>query len=160
MISMRLFAAVCRIIAVGCCWFSALNCFASAPSPLSAEQQAGLSKAKRFERAGWIYLHTEGEPGARGFQHGYLLAKEIAEGLKLTRIGWEHQSAMEWSWLVGRSAALFVPKIDPENLAELDGIVEGARAAGVKISREELIAYNGIIELSGYWWPTELKKIK
>src|SRR5439155_6746860 len=122
MISMRLFAAVCRIIAVACCSFSASNCFASAPLPLSAEQQAWLSKAKRFERAGWIYLHVEGEPGARGFQHGYLLAKEIAEGLRLTRAGWEHQSAMDWPWLVQHSAALFVAKIDPENLAELDGI--------------------------------------
>src|SRR6185295_8495809 len=42
----------------------------------------------------------------------------------------------------------------------LDGIVEGAAAVGVKISRDELIAYNGILELGDYWWPTELKKIK
>jgi len=55
---------------------------------------------------------------------------------------------------------MFVPKIDPENLAELDGIADGMRAAGHPTTREELIAYNGIIELAGYWWPTELKKIK
>jgi hypothetical protein len=132
---------------------------ASQPA-LTPEQQAWLSSAKRFERAGWIYLHVEGEPRARGFQHGYLLAKEIADGLRVTRLQWEHQSAMEWPWLVGRAAAMFVPRIDAENLAELDGIAEGARAAGVNVSRDELIAYNGIIELSSYWWPTELKKIK
>jgi len=132
----------------------------AAQAPLTPEQQAWLSKAKRFERAGWIYLHTEGEPRARGFQHGYLLAKEIAEGLRVTRLGWEHDSAMDWPWLVERAAAMFVPKIDAENLAELEGIAEGARAAGVKVTRNEIIAYNGIIELSGYWWPTELKKLK
>src|SRR5690242_310229 len=83
----------------------ALSSSASSPS-LSPDQQAWLSKAKRFERAGWIYLHIEGAPRPRGFQHGYLLAKEIAEGLKLTRLGWEHQSAMDWQWLIDRSTAL------------------------------------------------------
>jgi hypothetical protein len=140
--------------------FCAVCCFGGSASSLTQEQQTWLSKAKRFERAGWIYLHVEGEPRPRGFQHGYLLAKEINEGLKLTRMGWEHQSAMDWQWLVDHSSSLFLAKIDPENLAELDGIAEGARAAGVKTSREEIIAYNGIIELSSYWWPTELKKIK
>ncbi len=42
----------------------------------------------------------------------------------------------------------------------MDGIAEGATAAGVNTSRAEIIAYNAIIELGGYWWPTELKKIK
>ena len=95
-----------------------------------------------------------------GFQHGYLLAKEIAEGLRLTRAGWEHESGMGWPWLVTRAAAMFVPKIDAENLAELEGIAEGARAQGVNVSRDEIIAYNAILELSDYWWPMELKKIK
>jgi hypothetical protein len=67
---------------------------------------------------------------------------------------------MTWPWLVERAAAMFVPKMDAENLTELDGIAEGVRAAGVQVSRDELIAYNGIIELGDYWWPTELKKIK
>jgi hypothetical protein len=119
-----------------------------------------VGKGKRFERGGWIYLHTEGEARDRGFQHGYLLAKEIGEAIRVTRIEWERDSAMDWAWLVQRAAAMFVPKIDAENLAELEGISEGAGAAGVQVTRDELISYNGIIELSGYWWPTELKKIK
>jgi len=57
---------------------------------------------------------------------------------------------MDWDWLVNRATALFVPKIDSENLAELDGIAEGARAAGFSTSRAELIAYNGILELQHY----------
>jgi hypothetical protein len=138
----------------------AVRGLADSPPPLTPEQQAWLAKAKRFERAGWIYLHTEGEPRPRGFQHGYLLAREIADGLRTTRVAWEHQSAMDWHYLVDHATALFVPKIDAENLAELDGIAEGARAAGVEVSRNEIITYNGIIELSDYWWPTELKKIK
>jgi hypothetical protein len=148
------------LITAAFCWLSLTACQSAPQSPLTPEQQAWLSKAKRFERAGWIYLHTEGQPQARGFQHGYLLAKEIAEGLRMTRVSWEYQSAMEWKWLVERTSAMFVPKIDAENLAELEGIAEGARIAGVEVTRADLIAYNGIIELSGYWWPAELKKIK
>ena len=138
----------------------ALPSWGDSPPPPTPEQQAWLSSARRFERAGWIYLHVEGEPRARGFQHGYLLAKEITDALRTTRIRWEHQSAMDWSWLVSRGVALFSPKIDSENLAELEGIADGLRAAGRPVSRDELIAYNGIIELAEYWWPLELKKIK
>src|ERR1041384_3606983 len=92
---------------------------------VSNEQQKCVAKAKRFERHGWIYLHIEGEPKERGFQHGYLLAAEIAEGLRVTRASWEHTSAMTWAWLLERAGPMFTPHIDPEDLAELDGMVEG-----------------------------------
>jgi hypothetical protein len=127
---------------------------------LSDVQSAWLRKARRHEKAGWTYLHIEGGPRERGFQHGYLLSKEIAEVLRSDRAIWEYRSAMEWSWLIEKAEAMFTPKIDAENLAELDGIVEGLQAAGVKTTRGELIADNGVIELVGYWWPGELKKLK
>jgi Phospholipase B len=132
----------------------------AAPAGLGPEQQQFLAKAARHERDGWIYAHIEGGPRERGFQEGYLLAKELGENLKTTRLEWEHESAMTWPWLVQHAAALFAGKIDAEDLAELGGIAEGATAAGVKVSPDEITAYNGIIELSGYWWPTELKKIQ
>jgi hypothetical protein len=137
----------------------ALICLSVAAQP-TADQQNALAKAKRFDRNGWIYVHLEGSGRERGFQHGYLLAKEIQQELRATRVGWEHQSAMTWDWLVHRAATMFVPKIDAENLAELDGLAEGARAAGVQVTRDEMIAYNGIIELADYWWPGELKNMK
>src|SRR5271166_916960 len=96
--------------------FCAARCLADPRTSLTPEQQAWLAKAKRFGRAGWIYLHIEGEPRERGFQHGYLLAKEIAEGLRVTRVSWERETGMEWEWLLKRAAAMFVPKIDAENL--------------------------------------------
>ena len=82
----------------------------SAP-PLTAEQKSLLAKAERHEKNGWVYLHIEGGPRARGFQHGYLLAKDIAEGVRIQRRVWEYQSAMTWNWLVEKSAALFKGKI-------------------------------------------------
>jgi hypothetical protein len=121
--------------------------------------QARLRAAHRHDKHGWAYVHLEGNAADVGFQHGYLLAKEIAEGIRRTRVGWEYQSAMTWTWLADRAGAMFTPQIDAETLAELEGIVEGLNAAGVVVSRNELIAYNGIIELSGYWWPQERKTI-
>jgi hypothetical protein len=129
-------------------------------SSLTEVQQSWLSKANRYEKAGWVYVHIEGTPQERGFQYGYLLAKEIAQGIKATHTEWEYESATKWSWLLEKASALFARKIDKENLADLDGIVEGMQAAGVPSTRAEMIAYNGYIELSWYWWPEELKKIK
>jgi hypothetical protein len=148
-----LLAAACLCLPI--CFFHA-----EAAPALTPEQQSWLAKARRFERSGWIYLHVEGEARERGFQRGYLLAKEIDDGLHTTRVEWAHKSSMDWPWLVSRAAAMFVPKIDPENLSELDGIAEGVRAAGYQASRDDIVTYNGIIELTGYWWPNELKKIK
>jgi hypothetical protein len=121
---------------------------------LTAEQKAWLAKAERHEKAGWIYLHIKGEPRERGFQHGYLLARDIAEGIRIQRRVWEYQSAHLWSWLVGESTRLCKGKIDPENAAEIDGLVEGLEAAGVPLGRDELVAYNASAELLGYWWPS------
>jgi hypothetical protein len=132
----------------------------AAEPTLNSEQHKLLERGKRHERDGWIYVHIEGSARERGFQHGYLLNHELADSLRKTRIGWEHDSAMSWPWLIERAATLFKGKIDAENLAELDGIGEGARAAGQTVSLPDLIAYNGIIELSSYWWPTEAKKLK
>ena len=131
----------------------------AAPIPPET-RRAWLARAARHEKAGWIYLHIEGGPRERGFQHGCLLAPEIARNLADTRVGWTHETSMSWDWLVRRADSLFTPQMDPEDLAEIDGMIEGLAAAGVPSSRAELVAYNGIIELTGYWWPEELKKLK
>jgi hypothetical protein len=121
---------------------------------LTPQQKSWLAKAERHEKNGWIYLHIEGGPQERGFQHGFLLAKDIAEGLRIQRKVWEYQSALEWRWLVGKAAGMFKGKIDAENAAEIDGIIEGMTAAGIPMGRDDLIAYNASAELLGYWWPS------
>jgi hypothetical protein len=120
---------------------------------LSQEQQIWLSKANRHEKNGWIYLHIEGSPEERGFQHGYLLSKEIKESVRILSEVWKYQTAMKWSWYVARSHDILTPKTDPENLAEIDGIVEGMKAAGATTDRDELVSLNGYMDLYWYWWP-------
>lgn len=123
------------------------------------QQQEWISHAHRFDRAGWTYLRIDGPPRERGFQHGYLLAKEIEASLRAARREWEYESGMEWSWLVQKGEQLVLPHVDPELLAEMDGIVEGMAAAGVRSTRAEIVTYNASIELTGYWWPTVKKDI-
>jgi hypothetical protein len=121
---------------------------------LSNEQKTWLSKANRYEKNGWIYLHIEGTPQERGFQHGYMLANEIKEALRVMKKVWEYQTATDWPWLVERVAKMFTTKVDPENVAEINGIVEGMEAADVSTTRDELVSYNGWKELLWTWWPT------
>jgi Phospholipase B len=126
-----------------------------APRPgLTPTQEAWLKHAQRRDQNGWVFLHVEGSPAERGFQHGYLLAGDIAESLRVRRALWEHDTSMTWQWLVEKAGAMLGPKVDPENRDELDGIVAGLAAAGVPSSRNELIAHNAYFELAWYWWPT------
>lgn len=123
--------------------FSSVLAQTQTTSQLTTEQKTWLSNANRHEKNGWIYLHIEGAPRERGFQHGYLLAKEIKESLRVLGEVWHYQTAMEWQWLVQKVGKMFIPKTDDENLAEIDGIVEGMKAAGISTSREEIVTYNG-----------------
>jgi len=120
---------------------------------LTNEQNNWLSKANRHEKNGWVYLHIEGKPAERGFQHGYLLAKEIKEALRQMSAVWHYQTALDWQWLVDRSAKMFNARIDAENMEEMEGIVEGMKAAGILTTRNEIVAYNASTEFMGYWWP-------
>ena len=49
------------------------------PDPRSVQR---YGPAYRYPQAGWIVLHIEGEPYERGYQHGRLLAPEIAGYLR------------------------------------------------------------------------------
>jgi hypothetical protein len=120
---------------------------------LTIEQKTWLSKANRHEKNGWIYLHIEGAPEERGFQHGYLLSGEIKESIRILSEVWKYQTAMKWSWFIARAHDILTPKTDPENLAEIDGMVEGMKAAGVSTTRDEMVSLNGYMELLWYWWP-------
>jgi len=130
------------------------------PAPtLTPEQSSWLERANRHERNGWTYLHVEGPAKARGFQHGYLLAKDIREGLRILGEAWHYQSALDWSWLVTKAGAILTAKVDSENLGEIDGIVDGMRSAGEATTRDEIVALNGYMELMWYWWPSVKESI-
>ena len=110
----------------------------------------------RFDKNGWIYIQIEGTPYERGFQHGYLVAPELKEILRSLKYLTYWETGMEWEFFVEAAEKLFVKHIDQEFLEEIKGIAEGATAAGVDISWQEVMTWNGYEELTGYWWPNEM----
>jgi hypothetical protein len=119
----------------------------------TAEYEAGY----RFDKNGWVYIHIEGEPHERGMQHGYLAAAELEEIMRTVKhmVYWD--TGKEWAYFVDEAERQFVPKVDEEYLEEIKGIAEGAQAAGVDITWQEVLTWNGYEELVSYWWPNEKK---
>ena len=120
-----------------------------------SKQEAGTDPrlAGAFRRPadhGWTYVHLAGTPSAIGFQHGYLLAPEIDDALKMEKIELTHDNAKEWSFFRDAAQNMMWPHIEPEYRAELQGIADGANAAGVKLDLWDVVALNGFLEWSYY----------
>lgn len=85
----------------------------------------------RAERGGWILLHVEGEPYARGYQHGYLLAAEIAAYLqKVATLASGKDPANGWSAMRTLADATMLRGFSEELLTEMRGIADGAAKGG------------------------------
>src|SRR5579871_2478349 len=126
--------------------FTAQGSVQSTQPALTEKQKAWLAKATRHEKGGWIYLHVEGSPREIGFQHGYLLAKEIDECIRATMVDWHHSSSMDWDWLIRHTKSFINRGIRSELKAELEGIAQGMNSAGFHATFDDVIAYNASLE--------------
>jgi len=125
-----------------------------AAGELTGEEKGWLARGWRTEREGWIFLHLEGKPFARGFQHGYLLAPEIKKAVDIERHLIHWGSPKDFEFFVRAGKRLFHASLDEEIKAELEGIASGLEKAGVdSIGYFELLAHNAFHELFWYWWP-------
>src|ERR1039457_590797 len=86
-----------------------LSCAAVAASGLS---DARLQKAYRFQQGGWTYVHLEGSPSDVGFQHGYLLAPEIADAFEAIKMFDMHQTQRDWEFFRTTARQMLWPHID------------------------------------------------
>ncbi len=107
----------------------------------------------RYPRAGWIFVHIEGEPYDRGYQHGYLMAREIEQYIDRCAAQLDSKSKSR-AWNNGRTTAnaLFLRGFDQEILQEMKGIADGAAAAGAKydgrtVDLIDIVTLNTITEL-------------
>lgn len=112
-----------------------------------------LLHAYRQDKAGWIFVHLEGSPEAIGYQHGYLLANEIDDALHMMSYFLQHSTGKDWNWYRNAAKTLFWSKIDREYQEEIRGIVEGLQARGKHYDVTDIVALNGMEELSGYYLP-------
>src|SRR5271156_3829700 len=124
-----------------------------APGTQKGSDDPRLAKSYRFDRGGWIYVHLEGSPHDIGYQHGYLLATEIADGFAAASLEMTHNSNRDWDFFRRAAREMLWPKIDPEYQAELQGIVEGLRARQVKLDLYDIVALNAFMELGDYYVP-------
>jgi hypothetical protein len=121
---------------------------------VSDSRTATLAKASRFERNGWIYIHLEGSPEEIGYQHGYLLAREIDEALRVFKKYLPRTTKRDWQFYRKAAHEIFWKKIGDEYQKEIQGIATGAYARGVKIDSDDVLAMNGWIELASYYVPS------
>ncbi len=125
----------------GKAWFDRVNIDEASPAESWPARDAvrTFGPAYRYPAAGWIYLHIEGKPYERGYQHGYLMAKEIPEYLTRCAISLAGK-ADEKTWNTYRTTAdaLFLRGFDREILEEMRGIADGANAGGAKFLGRKL----------------------
>jgi hypothetical protein len=139
----------------GKAWFEGISIEEIAQSSV-LPQKATLrtfGPAYRYPRGGWLYVHIEGAPYERGYQHGYLLAREIEQYIDRCAAQLDSKSR-KTAWDNGRTTAnaLFLRGFDKEILTEMKGIAEGAAAAGAKVNGRtidlvDVVTLNTITEL-------------
>lgn len=127
---------------------------------LNETERLYLGKAYRFDRGGWIFVHIEGGPFERGFQHGYLLAEELDRALKTVKFTSHWDTGDTFDLFENTALRLYDRWLEQDDLGgefktELEGILAGAQRAGVEISYAEILAWNANIELLGNWWPLD-----
>jgi len=109
--------------------------------------------AYRYPAQGWIYLHIEGKPYDRGYQHGYLMAREIPEYLQRCAFDLGGKpDAQAWNQYRTSANALFVRGFDREILEEMRGIADGANANGArwldrKLDLVDIAVANTVVEM-------------
>ena len=115
----------------------------AAPAKVSAPPDAAkLKKAfRKPAQNGWIFVHLEGSPSEIGYQHGYLLAAEIADAHRAVKLDLTHNSK-DWTFFRNAAQNVLWPHIEPEYRAELEGIVAGLAAKGISLDIWDIVATN------------------
>jgi hypothetical protein len=127
--------------------------FASSATAAAASSDPRLEKGYRFQQDGWTYVHVEGSSSDIGFQHGYLLAPEIADALEAIKLFDTHQTQRDWEFFRKTAREMLWPHIDAEYQQELQGIADGVKAHGVDLDVYDIVALNAFEEVPDYYVP-------
>ena len=149
-----------RAVKVLCVVVGLVSASAAVAAQSSSTSDPRLEKAYRFQRGGWTYVHLEGSPSDVGFQHGYLLAPEIADAFAAIKLFDTHQSQRDWEFFRKTAGAMLWPHIDVEYQQELQGIADGVKAHGVDLDVYDIVALNAFEEVPDYYIPWLLKQQK
>lgn len=124
-----------------------------------------LGNARVVQKNDVNILHLYGSPYQMGYQHGCLLAKEITLMIQHTLLataayvaaqtGTDPDTAMQMLWNGQKKAQPFLP---PECLEEMQGIHDGAVAAGASVTLDDILLWNTnydqwCIYAHPHYWP-------
>lgn len=119
-----------------------------------ASNDPRLKGAYSFERNGWVYVHLEGDPATVGFQHGYMLAKEIEDAFPAVAADMVYSTKHDWAFFRQVAREQLWPKLDSEYQQELQGIAEGLNArTGSTLDVYDIVALNAFEEVPDYYVP-------
>ncbi|HEC77328.1 MAG TPA: hypothetical protein ENI33_08765 [Thermoplasmatales archaeon] len=132
---------------------------------IEIENNCIYENACRYNINGMIYVHIEGKPYERGYQHGYLLYAEIADmiyrwsniihnspvmkslPINTNSTKYEKLSDSWWEECKKLSMKIFWNSYPEEYKEEIRGIADGVKARGVKIYGKE-VTYEDILTLN------------
>ena len=91
--------------------------------------------SRKAPRNGWTVVRLSGTPRQIGYQHGYLLAPEIADLEQVYLLEMTHDTGKDWNFFREAAREVWWPHIDQEYREELQGIVEGLKKIGAKLTK-------------------------
>lgn len=113
-----------------------------------------LKNSSREDRDGWIFVHLQGAPAQIGFQHGYLLAPEIDDCLRMLAHSFaKGPTKKDWTFFREAAERIFWPKLEKEYREEIQGIAAGLGARGFHYDSIDITALNAFIEIGDYYLP-------
>ena len=113
----------------------------------SSPPDSRLAKSKRYAPAdGWTIVHLEGTPVEIGYQHGVLLADEIADMHRVARLELTHNTGKDWSFFRSMARTMMWPHIEQEYRDELQAIADGVQSRGHRLDLWDVVALNGLME--------------
>ena len=127
---------------------------AAAGGAAAVDSPSKYGPAYRQDRDGWIFLHIEGDPRERGYQHGYLLAPEIDDFITTLKVYLKKVTGKEWDWYRNAALTVLADKVEDEYRREMIGIAEGVRDRGVYYDALDILAQNAFAELADYYLPS------
>jgi outer membrane protein assembly factor BamB len=119
----------------------------------------------RYNIQGWVYVHIEGDPYERGYQHGYLLANEIMDmrnrwahtihlhpairriNSMISESGYQKVSEIWWDFCRNQINRIYWDKFPDEYKNEIYGIADGVKY-GVSKLYNRAIDYKDILAIN------------
>jgi len=120
------------------------------PSWSAADTKLLEGAARKPPLNGWTVVRLSGAPKQIGYQHGYLLAPEIADLQKVFLLELTHDNGKDWNFFRNAAKNVWWPHIDQEYRDEMQGIADGVNARGVQLDVWDIVVMNGAEEWSYY----------